>query len=95
MGPRVAPTPWRLGQAREIPVSYAGATPDIRGKRVVGREGVRGEMDGSSLSMDEMELCVAGQILVGLRLASSAQELILNVGRRADGRTDWNSVQLV
>lgn len=35
-GPPVAPTPWRLGQAREIPVAYAGATPDISGKPVVG-----------------------------------------------------------
>lgn len=60
-GPRVAPTPWHLGQAREIPVAYAGATPDICGKAVVwGRGGGVRWME--ELVVDEMELCVAGTV---------------------------------
>lgn len=61
-GPRVAPTPWHLGQAREIPVAYAGATPDICGKAVMwGRGGRGGEMDGVRCRWDG-ELCVAGTV---------------------------------
>lgn len=60
-GPRVAPTPWHLGQAREIPVAYAGATPDICGKAVVwGRGGGVRWME--EFVVDEMELCVAGTV---------------------------------
>lgn len=50
-------------------MAYAGATPDIRGKPVVGGGGVR----WMEFVVDEMELCVAGQILGACSSTSRAE----------------------
>lgn len=56
-GPPVAPSPWRLGQAREVPVGLRWGYPRLSREAGGGGRGKR----WMEFVVNEMELCVAGQ----------------------------------